>query len=179
MPQNKRWAILEWNPSVPVSSNASTVYADEMPIVERYRPAMLTPFLWLGDGTDSYLIKDTGFQTALGTLIGNIQNVPATCSYSLSSTPPPLDSIGGNGTITVTAGSPVGTVCPWTLRSDSPWLTFSASSTSTGTNNATVTFTAPKSGPSGRFTRAKKHASRTVRVKTNSNGIAVAPEFDS
>ena len=42
---------------------------------------------------------------------------------------------------------------------------------------ATVTFTAPKSGPSGRFARAKKHASRTVRVKTNSNGIAVAPPF--
>jgi protocatechuate 3,4-dioxygenase beta subunit len=42
---------------------------------------------------------------------------------------------------------------------------------------ATVSFTAPKSGPSGRFTRAKKHASRTVRVKTNSNGIAVAPPF--
>jgi len=42
---------------------------------------------------------------------------------------------------------------------------------------ATVTFTAPKSGPSGRFTRGKKHASRTVRVKTNSHGIAVAPPF--
>jgi len=41
----------------------------------------------------------------------------------------------------------------------------------------TVTFTAPKSGPSGRFTRAKKHSSRTVRVKTNSNGIALAPPF--
>jgi len=42
---------------------------------------------------------------------------------------------------------------------------------------ATVTFTAPRTGPSGRFARAKKRASRIVRVKTNGKGIAVAPPF--
>jgi protocatechuate 3,4-dioxygenase beta subunit len=42
---------------------------------------------------------------------------------------------------------------------------------------ATVTFTAPKAGPSGRFARGKKRASRIVRLKTNGKGIAVAPPF--
>ncbi|HEX3056413.1 MAG TPA: hypothetical protein VHP82_09770 [Gaiellaceae bacterium] len=42
---------------------------------------------------------------------------------------------------------------------------------------ATVTFTAPKAGPSGRFVRGKKRASRIVRMKTNGKGIAVAPPF--
>ena len=48
---------------------------------------------------------------------------------------------------------------------------------------ATITFTAPAKGASGRFTvpRPKKNAhsrrSRMVRVRTNSEGIAVAPPF--
>lgn len=41
---------------------------------------------------------------------------------------------------------------------------------------ATVVFTAPRRGPSGRF-KKKHHSMRVVRVRTNSNGIAVAPRF--
>ncbi len=42
---------------------------------------------------------------------------------------------------------------------------------------AIVTFTAPASGASGRFALAPARRSRTVRVRTNSAGIAVAPAF--
>jgi protocatechuate 3,4-dioxygenase beta subunit len=41
---------------------------------------------------------------------------------------------------------------------------------------ATVTFTAPATKASGRFT-VRRHTSRIVRVRTNSKGIAVAPPF--
>jgi protocatechuate 3,4-dioxygenase beta subunit len=42
---------------------------------------------------------------------------------------------------------------------------------------ATVVFSAPAHGPSGRFTVRKRVTSRTVRVRTNGKGIAVAPPF--
>ncbi len=42
---------------------------------------------------------------------------------------------------------------------------------------AAVVFSAPAHGPSGRFALRKRTMSRTVRVPTNSNGIAVAPPF--
>ena len=42
---------------------------------------------------------------------------------------------------------------------------------------ATVVFSAPAHGPSGRFAARKRTTSRTVRVRTNGKGIAVAPPF--
>jgi hypothetical protein len=42
---------------------------------------------------------------------------------------------------------------------------------------ATVVFSAPAHGPSGRFAVRKRTMSRTVRVRTNGKGIAVAPPF--
>jgi protocatechuate 3,4-dioxygenase beta subunit len=45
---------------------------------------------------------------------------------------------------------------------------------------ATVVFTAPAKGPSGRFSirrQGKIHKSRIARVKTNARGIAIAPPF--
>ena len=39
---------------------------------------------------------------------------------------------------------------------------------------ATVVFTAPARGPGGRFS-TRGHTSRTARVKTNGNGVAIAP----
>jgi len=44
-------------------------------------------------------------------------------------------------------------------------------------SGATVTFTAPAKGVSGRFTARSARMSRSVRVRTNSAGIAVAPPF--
>ena len=39
-----------------------------------------------------------------------------------------------------------------------------------------VRFTAPTSGPGGHFT-IRAHSTRTVRVRTNADGIAIAPSF--
>ena len=42
---------------------------------------------------------------------------------------------------------------------------------------ATVVYSAPAHGPSGRFAVRKRTTSRTVRVRTNGKGIALAPPF--
>jgi hypothetical protein len=42
---------------------------------------------------------------------------------------------------------------------------------------AVVTFSAPTHGPSGTFGRGQTARTRTVRVRTNAAGIAVAPVF--
>jgi protocatechuate 3,4-dioxygenase beta subunit len=42
---------------------------------------------------------------------------------------------------------------------------------------ATVVFSAPARGASGRFAVGKRATSRTARVSTNGKGIAVAPSF--
>jgi hypothetical protein len=42
---------------------------------------------------------------------------------------------------------------------------------------AIVEFTAPPRGASGRFTISRRRTTRTISVKTNGNGIAVAPPF--
>jgi hypothetical protein len=43
--------------------------------------------------------------------------------------------------------------------------------------SGTVVFSAPTEGASGRFTIRKRTTSRTVQVRTNQKGIAVAPPF--
>lgn len=70
--RNRRWAILEWNPSVPVS-NTLDVYEREMALIEQYRPAVLTPWAW---GDPYYLVLNAPFETALRDLIARIKNTP-------------------------------------------------------------------------------------------------------
>ncbi|MEX2661448.1 MAG: hypothetical protein WD227_05940, partial [Vicinamibacterales bacterium] len=71
--RNIPWAILESNPSVPVS-NALAIYEEEMAIIEQYRPAVVAPFGW-GDPFNQFL--NTGFEVALRDMISRIKDNPA------------------------------------------------------------------------------------------------------
>jgi succinoglycan biosynthesis protein ExoA len=71
--RNVRWAILEWNPSLPVS-NSPDVYELEMALIERHRPALVVPWAWGGD--PFYEIRNTPFQTALRDLIARMKDGP-------------------------------------------------------------------------------------------------------
>ncbi|OFW22600.1 MAG: hypothetical protein A3G21_24605 [Acidobacteria bacterium RIFCSPLOWO2_12_FULL_66_21] len=129
--RNVRWAILEWNPSEPVSSDRK-VYDDEMPLVERYRPSLLVPYTW------EVKTKGTAFESALKDLVARMGSVPATCTYSIPASASFL-ATGGTGSIAVTATSTTGADCPWTATSDSSWLTITSGAS--GTNNGTVSLT--------------------------------------
>ncbi len=70
--RNRRWAILEWNPSIPVS-NSPDIYEREMALIERYRPSVVIPWAW---GDTFYQVQNTPFETALRNLITRIRNTP-------------------------------------------------------------------------------------------------------
>jgi hypothetical protein len=65
-----RIAILEWNPYVAANPDTS-VYDDEMRLIEQYRPAVLAPFA-LDYPAAPFL--DTPFETALRALVDRIKN---------------------------------------------------------------------------------------------------------
>ena len=70
--RNVRWAILEWNPSLP-PSNSLTPYEEEMVLVERYRPTVVVPWEW----TDPYYqVRNSPFEIALRDLIARIKDRP-------------------------------------------------------------------------------------------------------
>ena len=68
--RNPRFGILEWNPSVPVSTTID-VYRDEMAAVEMYRPSLLVPYAW---GNPFAQVENTLFETALGELVDRIKD---------------------------------------------------------------------------------------------------------
>ena len=70
--RNVPWAILEWNPSLPVS-NSLDVYEADMAVIERYRPTLVAPFGW---GDPFYQFINTPFETALRGLIARIKDGP-------------------------------------------------------------------------------------------------------
>lgn len=78
-----RWAILEWNPSVPVS-NSLDVYEQEMALIERYRPTLVIPWAW---GDPNYPVQNTPFEIALRDMIGRIKNGPTSGSFAPSFAP--------------------------------------------------------------------------------------------
>ncbi len=67
--RDRRWGIIEWNPSVPTSPSLD-IYTDEMAVVERYRPSLLIPYAW---GHSPEQVQDTGFEVALRDLIARIK----------------------------------------------------------------------------------------------------------
>src|SRR5207344_3191416 len=112
---HRRWAILEWNPSVPASTTPD-VYRDDMVLIERYRPGLLTPFLWDDFGET----RGTPFETELRSLVQRIKNVPGGCSFSIPAAGSATAAGGpGNLTVAVSAAAPLtDDQCPWTATSD-------------------------------------------------------------
>lgn len=81
--RNVRWAIVEWHPGqrpeCPANNHAggfsplTSLYTDEMAIVEQYGPTYLAPFIWDAP-TDKNRIKGTPFETALKAMVGRLRN---------------------------------------------------------------------------------------------------------
>ena len=69
---NTRWAILEWNPSVP-SVDDPAIYREEMGLVERHRPTLLVPYSWQDP---AYRVLNSGFELALSEMVGRMRNAP-------------------------------------------------------------------------------------------------------
>jgi hypothetical protein len=105
--------------------------------------------------------KTTGGFTAAAALTGNAMPV----SYQLRNLAGKPD--------TVTAGGASGQSTPVGSRFPIRLAVKVADADDNPVPGALVTFTAPERGPSGHFTPR----SRTVRVKTNRDGVAIAPAF--
>jgi len=92
---------------------------------------------WIGvnnyaTGTISYIVKATWAQAT-------------SCTYAISPTSSSISSGGGNGNVSVTAGSG----CAWTAGSSAAWITITAGSS--GNGSGTVSYTAAaNSGTSSR-----------------------------
>ena len=133
---HRRWAVLEWNPSVPASTSPD-VYRDEMVLIERYRPGLLVPFLW----DDSGETKGTPFETELENLVQRIGNVPGGCAFSIPAAVT-ASALGGpaNLSVSVSTTAPLTeSECPWTASSDATWL--HVASPTTGAGDGTVPYT--------------------------------------
>jgi hypothetical protein len=116
---HRRWGILEWNPSV-LGSTTPDVYRDEMVMVERYRPGLLTPFMW----DDLGQTRGTPFETELRSLVQRIKDVPGGCSYSFLPAGS-ASAAGGPGVLNVsvsTAAPLTQQECPVIAASDASWL---------------------------------------------------------
>jgi adhesin/invasin len=78
---------------------------------------------------------------------------------------------------TITAGAATGEAAPTGTRFPVRLAVTVVDKEGNPVADATVVFSAPAKGPSGRFAVRKRTTSRTVRVRTNENGIALAPPF--
>jgi hypothetical protein len=67
-----RWAIFEWNPSVPPTADPF-IYREDASLVERYRPHIVAPYAW---DDPPYPILDNGFETALREMILRMRTAP-------------------------------------------------------------------------------------------------------
>jgi hypothetical protein len=76
-----RWGIFEWNPASPPKLSDPTIYDLEMALVEKYRPAILSPFEWSA-GIPEQKILDTPFETALKNYVNRRNNARLTLNKS-------------------------------------------------------------------------------------------------
>ncbi len=93
-----------------------------------------------------------------------VAGVSTPAIYQLTNLP------GPPGSITITAGSPQRATVNTSFATNFAVIVRDANNNPVP--DTTVTFTAPSSGPSGKF-----GSSRTVQVRTNSSGVATAPVF--
>jgi len=80
-----RWAILEWNPSVPVS-NSLDVYEQEMAVIEQYKPTVVVPWAW-GSTQPASRVENTPFEIALRDMIARVKDGPTSGSFGPSFAP--------------------------------------------------------------------------------------------
>jgi hypothetical protein len=134
--RNLRWAALEWNPSIPVSSDPA-IYQAEMALVEDHRATLLVPYVWddMSPLKDQGQTRGTQFEFQLKAMVDRIKNTPApyVCQYGVTPVAG-FVAAGGAGNISVTATAPD---CAWTASSSASWLTVTSGA---GTGNGTATY---------------------------------------
>jgi hypothetical protein len=94
-----------------------------------------------GNGSVAYSVaaNSGGARTGTVTIAGltfTVDQAAFTCTFALSPTSASLPSIGGGGSVNVSAPAP----CAWTAISDSAWLSITAGAS--GTGNGTVSYVA-------------------------------------
>lgn len=77
--RGRRWAILEWNPSIPPSASVD-IYAKDAALVERYRPAVVIPWAW---GDIEYQVNGP-FETALRAMVARMKDTPPSVPLTTS-----------------------------------------------------------------------------------------------
>jgi len=130
---------------------------------------------FLGGGTQATALTDTDGLAVSPALIADKTAGAFTATASTAGSEPlafTLTNLAARP-YAVTAGAASGTSATVGARFDVPLAVTVTDEDGNPVARATVVFAAPKKGASGRF----PHKRRTVRVKTNAKGIAVAPVF--
>lgn len=70
--RGSRWAIFEWNPSVPATTDPF-IYREDAALVELWRAYIVAPYAW---DDPAYPILGTGFETAIVELIARLRSAP-------------------------------------------------------------------------------------------------------
>lgn len=127
-----------------------------------------------GNGTVTFRVEPVSGPPRIGSITVAAQTVQVDqgtgCSYALASDAVAVDASGGERQIAVTA--PAG--CPWTAESQTPWITITGGSTSTGPG-AAVFRVAASDAPSR--TGTLRVAGRTVTVtQTSGCAFSVSPD---
>jgi hypothetical protein len=102
-------------------------------------------------------VSRTGTITAAGTTFTVTQDGTVPCTYSIAPSSASYTSIGGSGSIAVTANAG----CAWSVSSAAPWITFTPAS---GIGNGTVTYTVAANGSSLTQTGTLTVAGQTFTV---------------
>jgi protocatechuate 3,4-dioxygenase beta subunit len=129
---------------------------------------------FLAGGTQATALTDTDGRASSPALVANKTAGAFTATASTTGAPPLLFTLTNVAAApyTVAAGVASGTSAVVGTRFDVPLAVTVTDKNGNPVKGAVVVFTAPAKGATGRFTLR-----RSVRVKTNAEGIAVAPPF--
>jgi adhesin/invasin len=134
---------------------------------------------FLGGSNQATDLTDANGQASSPPLLANDTagrfTATATAAGSAKPVSYPLENLAGRAA-TITPGAADGETTPAGTRFPIRLAVTVKDANSNPVAGALVTFTAPAGGPSGRF-NLHGRASRIVGVKTNAQGIAIAPAF--
>jgi hypothetical protein len=94
--RNRPWAITEWNPylkadaSIPDPPDLQQRYNSEVALIKVYRPRLVIPLAW---GSTAFPVENTGFETALKSLVNEIKDGLPSYPLLAVDTPPPSSTL--------------------------------------------------------------------------------------
>jgi hypothetical protein len=133
-----------------------------------------------GDGRVTFSAAanpDANSRTGTLTIAGQAYTVTqaggsSACTYTLAASTTSVAAAGGTGTLTLTTASS----CAWSASSDVSWLTLSSTS---GTGNATITFTAAANGTGGSRSGVISAGGQAVTVTQAAPGVTCSYAVDT